>query len=165
MKKRIAISLLSIAAIIILFSFTEKKTDAPVSYPEGFRHWERVKSSVTSAENPAAPKYEGFNHVYANPQAIKGYETGSFPDGSIIVMDVIEKVSTKNGTGAGKRKFIDVMIRDSKLYASSGGWGFQEFFDSSGKTGVLTPVAQQKCFSCHASQKERDYVFTKYENQ
>lgn len=165
MKKKIAISLLSIAAVIILFSFTEKKTVAPVPYPEGFRHWERVKSYVASAENPAAPKYEGFNHVYANPQAIKGYETGRFPDGSIIVMDVIEKASTKNGIGAGKRKFIDVMIRDSQLYAETGGWGYQEFFDSSGKTGVLTTATQQKCFSCHASQKDRDYVFTKYENQ
>lgn len=165
MKKKIAISLLSIAAIIILFSFTHKNKEAPIAYPEGFRHWERVKSYVVSPDNPASPKYEGFNHVYANPEAIKGYATGKFPDGSIIVMDVVEKATTKNGTGAGKRKFIDVMIRNSKLYAESGGWGFQEFFDSSGKTGVLTPAAQQKCFSCHASQKERDYVFTKYENQ
>lgn len=163
MKKKIISVLLAAGATIILFSFTKRKTDATIDYPDGYRHWEHVKSSIVGPASPAAPKYEGFTHIYANPLAIKGYQTGKFPDGAIIVFDVLEKISLKTGEKAGKRKFIDVMVRDSKRFENTGGWGFQEFFDSTGKTGVLTTAEQQKCFSCHATQKEREYVFSKYE--
>ena len=50
------------------------------------------------------------------------------------------------------------MVKDSKKYASTGGWGFAQFND-----GVPASEALHKtCFPCHAPAKEHDLVFTRY---
>jgi hypothetical protein len=49
------------------------------------------------------------------------------------------------------------MVKDSKKYASTGGWGFAQFND-----GQPADVVQNTCFSCHAPVKARDFVFTRY---
>jgi hypothetical protein len=49
------------------------------------------------------------------------------------------------------------MIKDSKKYASTGGWGFFQF--TKGKPDRVAPTG---CFACHAPQKATDFVFTRY---
>jgi hypothetical protein len=49
------------------------------------------------------------------------------------------------------------MVKDSKMYMSTGGWGFAQFND-----GKPADVAAQDCFSCHVPVKARDFVFTRY---
>jgi len=50
------------------------------------------------------------------------------------------------------------MVKDSKKYASTGGWGFAHF----NKDGTLGNDALMKtCFPCHAK-ASRDFVFTQY---
>jgi len=53
------------------------------------------------------------------------------------------------------------MVKDSKKYATTGGWGFQAW-----KGGDPTkPVADnptKQCFGCHVPQKGNDYVFSTY---
>ena len=53
---------------------------------------------------------------------------------------------------------VQVMVKDSKKYAATGGWGFGRFVD-----GQPVDLAQhQTCFACHAAKvKDRDYVFTR----
>lgn len=53
---------------------------------------------------------------------------------------------------------VQVMVKDSKQYAATGGWGFGRFVD-----GQPADLAQhQTCFACHAARvRDRDYVFTK----
>jgi hypothetical protein len=55
------------------------------------------------------------------------------------------------------------MVKDSKKYASTGGWGFQlwEGGDPNYKKPVVTDAAKQ-CFECHQPKKDRDYVFSTY---
>jgi hypothetical protein len=50
------------------------------------------------------------------------------------------------------------MVKDSKKYASTGGWGFGHFNDGkpAGKAFMTS------CFPCHQKIKERDLVFTHY---
>jgi hypothetical protein len=50
------------------------------------------------------------------------------------------------------------MVKDSKKYASTGGWGFAQFDD--GKPAA--EIVPHKCFTCHEAIKARDYVFTRY---
>ena len=90
-----------------------------------------------------------------------GYRTGLFPDSAMIVFDVQEVVTNKTEITTGKRKFIDVMFKNSAVYKTTGGWGFDEFIDGSRNLGT---DAQQKCFNCHSSQAETDFVFTKFKN-
>jgi hypothetical protein len=53
---------------------------------------------------------------------------------------------------------MQVMVKDSKKYAATGGWGFGDFKD--GKPGDET--LHKACFACHEPVKDRDFVFTHY---
>ena len=53
---------------------------------------------------------------------------------------------------------VQFMVKDSKRYAATGGWGFAQFND--GKPA--DEAAIKACFSCHVPAKEHDFVFTRY---
>jgi hypothetical protein len=61
-------------------------------------------------------------------------------------------------TFAGSAVNAQFMVKDSKKYAASGGWGFADF--TKGKPG--DEALHAKCFPCHAPAKDSDYVFTRY---
>jgi hypothetical protein len=74
-------------------------------------------------------------------------------------------------TVPGKQHDVDFMVRDSKRFADSGGWGWAvfEYDDASGKfkPGTMAGTPPQgndaKCgFACHTIVKNSDYVFTEY---
>jgi hypothetical protein len=50
------------------------------------------------------------------------------------------------------------MVKDSKKYAATGGWGFADFKD--GKPG--DKALHETCFPCHTPAKDHDYIFTHY---
>jgi len=52
------------------------------------------------------------------------------------------------------------MVKDSKKYAATGGWGFAHFNGRDDKPAAKT--ALQSCFPCHNRNKEHDLVFTRY---
>jgi hypothetical protein len=60
---------------------------------------------------------------------------------------------------AGEKKVVAVMVKDSKRYEKTGGWGWQAW-DAKGKALVTDPVEQ--CFTCHKPMRENDYVFSKW---
>ncbi len=71
----------------------------------------------------------------------------------------------------GTQHDVDFMVKDSKRFADSGGWGWGTFdYDAATKTftpGTLAGKPPQghdaKCgFTCHTIVKTRDYVFTAY---
>jgi hypothetical protein len=66
---------------------------------------------------------------------------------------------------------IDFMVKDSRRFADSGGWGYAEFeYDAAsdsfrpGTTADQPPQGNDaKCgFACHTLVKKQDYVFTTY---
>jgi hypothetical protein len=59
---------------------------------------------------------------------------------------------------AGSPVNVQFMVKDSKKYASTGGWGFAQF--TNGKPDG--EAVHKTCFSCHAPAKEHDFVFTRY---
>src|SRR5437899_11105382 len=76
--------------VIIVVLLAVVRADAPVAYPEGYRKWTHVKSG---AIGPASSQYSsigGFQHIYANAQAMAGYRTRVFPEGSVVVFDWLE---------------------------------------------------------------------------
>jgi hypothetical protein len=50
------------------------------------------------------------------------------------------------------------MVKDSKKYAATGGWGFADFTD--GKLGSESLL--KTCFPCHEPAQDHDFVFTHY---
>jgi hypothetical protein len=134
-----------------------------VKIPPGYRDWKLI--SVTQEEGD-------FNQLRAqvgNDIAIKAYRKGTlpFPDGTIIVALHWKRVASDEDNKAfgrvqafvaGDPVNLQVMVKDSKKYAKTGGWGFGDF-----KDGKASDEAMHKaCFSCHEPEKDRDFVFTRY---
>src|SRR5215469_6023602 len=134
-----------------------------VKIPTGYRDWKLI--SVTHEEGD-------FNQLRAqlgNDIAIKAYREGKlpFPDGSIIVAlhwkrapsDDENKVFGRvQAFVAGSPVNMQVMVKDSKKYAATGGWGFGDFWDGKPSDEAI----HKACFPCHEPAKAGNYVFTHY---
>ncbi len=150
-------------AIVAASGFTPSANEE-VPYPEGFRTWTHVKSALIEKGSPAFAHWGGFHHIYGNAKAIEGYKTGKFPDGSVLVFDVVEATSKDSVVSEGNRRLIDVMVRDADRFKSTGGWGYEEFAGDSKTERKIGALAVTACYSCHSYQKDNDNVFSKLRN-
>jgi hypothetical protein len=133
----------------------------PVTYPDGYRSWAHVKSGVIGPAHKNFAINGGFQHVYANAEAIAGYQTRVFPERSVIVVDWLEMKEVAGALIEGPRRQVDVMVKDSTRYASTGGWGFQRFVKDS-KTELAAAPTPQQCFACHNNLKKDGLVLSTY---
>ena len=141
---------------------------------KGYEGWQLVSMSQNGGLMAA---------ILANPVMIRAYKTGTpgngkpFPDGSKMAKVHWTPTKLKTFTSAtvpGKQHDVDFMVKDSKRFADSGGWGYAVFeYDSaSGKftpgTTADTPPQgnDSKCgFACHTIVKSSDFVFTDYHSR
>ena len=171
--KRITILLVAVATVACVVAFTSRASrhadqeTAPIfvkTIPPGYRDWRLI--SVAREEGDL----KDIRAILGNDEAIKAYREGKlpFPDGTIIARlawshDASEENNKTFGrpqsfvAGAPKNG-IQFMVKDSKKYASTGGWGFAHFDD--GKPA--DEAVLNTCFACHQAVKERDFVFTNY---
>ena len=118
--------------------------------------------------------------ILGNPVMINAYQSGipangkPVPDGARMAK--IHWIPKKNqffpdATVPGELLNVDFMIKDSKRFADSGGWGWA-VFDYNARSDTFTPGTlagsppqgnDAKCgLACHTAAKARDYVFTEY---
>jgi hypothetical protein len=118
--------------------------------------------------------------ILGNPVMIDAYRTGipgngkPVPDGARMAK--IHWAPKQNeffpeATVPGRLLNVDFMVKDSKRFGDSGGWGWAAFdYDAAtdtfkpGTTADKPPQGNDaKCgFACHTRAKTRDYVFTEY---
>lgn len=134
--------------------------DPSVPYPADYRGWHHVKSMVIEEGHPLFAAFGGIHHLYANAKALEGYRSGRFPDGAVIVFDLLEARRADSAVTEGGRKVLGVMHKDSRRWAGTGGWGFEGFAGGDPEKRAVADKAAQACFACHAPQKDRDYVFS-----
>lgn len=164
LAKRRRVIFLALAATCIMtwgLSLRAKTNDA-VPYPVEYRQWAHVSSSLIGPQSPAFEHSGGIHHIYANEKAMEGYRAGRFPDGSVLVADFLETRENAGVMTEGPRRRIDVMVKDGRRYATTGGWGFEQFRGDSQTDRMVTAEIAAKCFACHAKQKERDSVFSEF---
>ena len=166
--RRIPTAGLALGAVLLLAAVAhdavaEPAKSAPspiygVTIPDGYRQWQ----AIAPAEE-AAPLDE-LRLVLGNPAAIKAIESSTlpYPDGTILVKLAYKRKQSPDigsATIPGRPTTVQVMVKDSRRYASTGGWGFGRFIN-----GQPVDAAQhQTCFACHAAHvKDRDYVFTRF---
>jgi len=132
--------------------------------PEGYRNWQFI--SVAHEEG----NLNSFAAILGNDVAIKAYRSRTipFPDGTIIAALHYRFVSSEENNKVfgrdqsfvpGAPTNIQFMVKDSKKYGSTGGWGFGHF-NSDGKP--VDDAFMKTCFPCHQKIKDRDLVFTRY---
>ena len=135
-----------------------------VKIPPGYRDWRLI--SVAREEG----NLNDLRAILGNDVAIKAYREGKlpFPDGTIIARlawsyDPSEESEKAFGrpqsfVAGPPKNGVQFMVKDSRKYASTGGWGFAQFDD--GKPA--SEAVHNTCFSCHEAAKARDFVFTRY---
>ena len=134
---------------------------AAVPYPKNYRDWRHVKSMVINPGHGLYDAFGGIHHLYANAAALKGYRSGNWPDGAVIVFDLLEAKSAGSTVTEGSRKVVGVMHRDAKKYAATGGWGYEGFKGDSKDERAVGSNALAACHTCHIAQKDSGFVFSK----
>jgi hypothetical protein len=137
-----------------------------ITIPHGYRDWGLI--SVAHEEG----NLSDIRGILGNDKAINGYREGKlpFPDGTIIARIAWAYVPSEENNkvfghpqsfvpGAPTPSHLQFMVKDSKTYAATGGWGFAQF-DKGGNP--VDKAALKTCFPCHQAIKARDYVFTQY---
>ena len=128
-----------------------------VTIPKGYRNWQVVAPSQRDDNDE-------IRVILGNNIAMKAFRANTlpFPDGTIIAKLAYKRVKSEEFPKTfipGVAPRIEFMVKDSKKYASTGGWGFGRFIE--GK-----PADEQvhaTCFPCHlANVKNHDFVFTRY---
>jgi Cytochrome P460 len=175
---RIALLLIGVAALagsVTFMAAASEQADgepAPIygiRMPTGYREWKLI-----AVDNLlVAGKTDQLRAQLGNDIAVKAFKEGKipFPDGAIIAAIHWTRVRSENnvevlaGPFPGAQSFVvgssvnvQFMVKDSKKYAATGGWGFADF--KGGKPG--DKALHETCFPCHAPAKDRDYVFTHY---
>ncbi len=135
-----------------------------IKIPPGYRDWRVI--SVAHEEG----NLNDLRAILGNDVAIKAAREGKhpFPDGTIIARlawsyDPLEESKKAFGhlqsfVAGPPKNGVQFMVKDSKKYASTGGWGFAQFND--GKPAEERVL--KTCFPCHAIVKARDFVFNRY---
>lgn len=138
----------------------------------GYESWQVISVSQNNGK---------FAVILGNSAMIDAYKTGipdngkPFPDGARMAK--IHWIPKKKETYPGQPLVpgtlhdVDFMVKDSKRFGDSGGWGWAAFeYDAASDTFRPGTVSDQppqendaKCgFGCHTVVKNRDYVFTEY---
>ena len=139
----------------------------------GYESWQVISVSLNGDKLAA---------ILGNSAMIDAYKAGipgngkPFPDGA--KMAKVHWTPMKNESYPGQpllpstQHDVDFMVKDSKRFSDSGGWGYGVFeYDAASATfrpGTLTDQPPQandaKCgFACHTAVKQRDYVFTDFQ--
>lgn len=176
MRKRI-LMVLSCAALAGLIAAAADKYTVKVpgglamSEFKGYEGWQTI--SISRNEKVMAV-------IVGNPAMIDAYQAGipgngkPFPDGARMAKihwapkanEFFPATSVPD-----KLTNVDFMVKDSRKFADSGGWGYASFdYDTASeafKPSTLASVPPQgnnaKCgFACHTQAKSKDYVFTYY---
>lgn len=173
--KRMTFLLIAVATLAGVAGFTatasrnvdgEKAPIFVTTIPAGYRDWRLI--SVAHEEGDL----KDIRAILGNDIAIDTYRAGKlpFPEGAIIARIAWHHVpSEENNKAFGREQsfvagseppwYLQFMVKDSKKYAATGGWGYAQF-DKDGKPAPESDL--KKCHPCHQSIKDRDFVFTRY---
>jgi hypothetical protein len=177
---RIALSLAALATGIAISAAHDKytvKVPGGLAFSEfkGYETWETISVSHNG---------QMLAVITGNPAMINAYKAGipangkPFPDGARMakVHWNTKKAETFPGQPVipASQHDVDFMVKDSKRFADSGGWGYAVFdydaasdtFKPGDMTGNPPQANDAKCgFACHTIVKNRDYVWTDYQHR
>jgi hypothetical protein len=171
---RIAVALVAMTAVAVVVSFVALASGQPGGeaapifvdkIPDGYRDWKLV--AVAHEEG----NLKSLGAIRGNDVAIKAFREKKlpFPDGTIIAaLHWHHEPSEENNRIFGRSQSfvpgnatnVQFMVKDSKKYAATGGWGFGHFNERDGKPAEAPFM--KSCYACHQKAKDSDLVFTRY---
>ncbi len=139
--------------------------DGRLEPPADYREWIFLSSGIDMSYNPRAMamNHSMFDNVFVNPEAYKAFvETGTWPDKTILVLEVRGAETKGSINHAGKFQNADLMgmevhIKDEAKFP--GKWAFFEFDDA--KPSKMVPTSAD-CYSCHQEHAAVDTTFVQF---
>ncbi len=135
-----------------------------VTLPEGYRDWKLITVAHEAGIN------NDIRAILGNEIALKAFREGTrpFPDGTIIARVAWEyQSSTANDAVfpapqsfvAGPPTNVQISVKDSQRYTTTGGWGYGQFEDNKPNP---SDSLMNACFACHSKVAFSDLVFSHY---
>ena len=163
------VAVVAITCVVVYMAHASGRSDEDadpifgIKIPPGYRDWKLI--SVAHEEG----NLNDLRALLGNDLAIKAYREGKlpFPDGTIIARLAWSYVPSEENNKVfgraqsfvpGSATNVQFMVKDSKKFAATGGWGFAQFKDGKPAGAALLKT----CFPCHEPVKARDFVFTNY---
>jgi hypothetical protein len=145
---------------------------------KGYEAWQLIAPSQPDNAGGcgSSPAPGCIKAILGNPAMIKAYDDGfpangkSVPDGAVMAKVEWAKHSVKAPpyalTAPGKLQEVSFMVKDSKRFPATDGWGYATFKHdaTSGEWKAFGdgPDFATKCHACHTIVKARDFVFTEF---
>lgn len=143
--------------------------------PKDFHKWVYVGSPLTPhGLNNGKAGFPEFHNVYIEPGSYEIYKrTGVFPEGTILFKELQLTLPSQFPDGSrtepsgrgyfpGQFNGADVTVKDSKRYASTGGWGYFNFHHSEPKAPTAAVRPREECSFCHEASAKKDSVWTQF---
>jgi hypothetical protein len=169
-----AVAILALTGFILTVLPAQATIGSGNALPPGYRNWKLVSVAILGPPN------DDIRAILGNDVAIGAFRKGKipFPDGAIIARLAWKQVKDPEGNNAltheplspdsmrkllsgtfaaGPATNVQFMLRDSRKYAATGGWGFAQFTN-----GKPDAILQHSCWDCHALAGNRGFVFTRY---
>ena len=166
-RRRFGIHSVTLGATVFAIAFSAALAGAAepavaltgVALPEGYRSWTAVAPSHRTDKNH-------MRMMLANDIMAKAYRENTlpFPDGSTIAKLVYKAEKSKEWEEAvvpGEPVSVEIMTKDAKKYAKTGGWGFGRFSPDGKPIGDA--ALYETCFPCHdGNVVNHDWIFTRW---
>lgn len=130
-----------------------------IELPQAYKDWKVINVSHRTDN-------QTLRLILGNPIAIQAARSGQinpWPEGSIlgkVVWKDSEHPQWQAATVPDGLIHSEFMVKDSKKYAKTGGWGFARWKGMKQIPHGEEASFEQKCFSCHQAAKSTDWVFT-----
>ena len=143
--------------------------DGAISVPPDFREWAYLGTWSIAGDDEEGGA-AGFHNVYTQPETIVSYRrTGEFPDGAVLVKELIETETGDMMTGrvswAKRVSGWFVMIKDRQgrfkgnpLWGDGWGWAL---FDADDPATTVTEDYKSDCIPCHVPAEKDDWVYVR----
>ncbi len=149
-------------------------SDGNISLPDNFQSqwvflgtWSIAEKDVESSSAASGHGAAGLHNVYTQSGVAEYYrEHQSFPDGAVLIKELLKGVTTSMTTGtvsrAGEKEGWFVMVKDSESRFEGNplwgdGWGWALFKVDNPVT--VTENYKSECLGCHIPASENDWVY------
>jgi len=138
-----------------------------LEFPENYREWIFLSSgsgmTYGPAANPNGPPL--FDNVFVSPSAYRSFvKTGRWPEQSIFILEVRNAKSegsiNKGGRFQADVTAVEVLVKDTKRFKDTDGWGFFEFGTNRNPAEKLPKTAS--CYACHSKNAAVEHTFVQF---
>ena len=175
-SNRLSIGIAAAMLTIIPFGSSQAEDsfsikDGELERPTNYREWVYVGTPVTPNDmNNGKAAFPEFHNVYIHPQSWEHWKSkGEFPDGSIIVKELVSVGSKQavsgNGYFMGDFIGLEATVKSAEHFSNEpGNWAYFSFStpDHQSLKPSAAPFPTEACNACHQASATTDWVFTQY---